>query len=198
MSVRDELNKEYYEKVKLENAMKFSNFVFQRIGLEIDEQTGYLYCPDIIDYQSQKPLAFVFDGFKYVPFKKPYCDLAETRAEDTKLFDPYNNMALMQQCLGWFMVHQLGIDTNNEVLSMGISNRKMNDPGYAFIAYFNKPELDGHIYNRDCLKYMDLILMLDDGLIIEYDQLRRMDMESYDKFDFSKRPKVPRKKKEDE
>ncbi len=40
--------------------------------------------------------------------------------------------------------------------------------------------------------------MLDDGVIIEYDQLRRMDMESYDKFDFSKRPKVPRKKKKDE
>lgn len=197
MSVREELNKEYYEKIKLENSIKFSNFVFQRIGLEIDESSGYLCCPDIIDARTQRALTFIYDGFKYVTYNNKYMKLTEENPEDTKIFDPYNNMGLMYHCIEWFMVNQLGIDINNEVISIGISNKKMNDPGYAFIIYFDKPELSGNIYNRDCLKYMDLILRLDDGIIVEYMNLKRMDMDPYDKFDFSKRPKVPRKKKED-
>ena len=190
MGIRDKLKKIFYENAKNKNSVKFSNLLINRLGLEEDEDSGFLYWSEFIDKTTNLPINFICNGIRYIKFNSKFEYKAELDSDNIKIFDPYNNISLMIYCLESFMVNYHNIDINNEVMSIATSNSKMNRLGYGFISYFNKEELDGNVYYRDCIKYMDLILKIDDSLHIEYEQLKRLDMKPFDLFDFDNCPKT--------
>ena len=82
-------------------------------------------------------------------------------------------------------------DVDECVLLMAISNNVMNATGYGFIKFMNEDpvthsykiwELRGNNYHRDCIKYLDLIYKMDGAISLEYDKLKSIDIEQYDKF----------------
>lgn len=202
MAKKDEIKQEKYYALKEANSIDFSELMIQRLGLETDEDTGYLYFDS--DDDNNKIITFgmldyfVFDGFKFVSFENK--DIADGNPNSVKIFDPYNDINLVNFCVTWFLHNIKGIDVNNRVQEIAVSNNKMNDPGKGIIVFFKRNMMDksindigledimnngiieGNTYNRDCLKYMDLIFLLDEAAPPEYMALRNLDMVSFDDF----------------
>jgi len=203
MTKKDEIKQNKYYALKDANSVEFSDLMIQRLGLEVDNETGYLYFDS--DDDNNKIITFgtlnyfVFDGFKFVSFENK--EIAENNPNSIKVFDPYNDIKLADFCVNWFLHNIKGIDVNNRVQEIAISNNKMNDPGNGIIVFFKRSVIDksvndieleelmnrgiieGNTYNRDCLKYMDLIFILDEAAPPEYMALHNLDMVSFDEFE---------------
>ena len=182
----------YYE-LKTQFAKEFSELMIQRLGLESDGDMNTLVFEDIYAYNL--PLSLSYDGYKFVTFDDAY--IAEENPDKIKVFDPYNDLGLANYCVLQYMTYVMEIDVNNAISIISISNNKMNEPGRGEISfsnefedkkeYANNPDGDkllGNIYNRDSLKYLDLIYILDGAADIEYTALKNIDLVNYDKFEF--------------
>ena len=179
---REEKKQAMYYNLRDQYAREFSELMIQRLGLTVDESTGLLVYEDI--FISFVQLQFTFNSFKYVPFEN--AELAEANPDTIKVFDPYNELKLAAYCVMQFMVYVKEIDVNNCVSIMSITNSKMNAEGHGEITFtelMNNQKLIGHDYNRDSLKYMDLIYIMDDAADPEYDALRNLDLVNYDEFE---------------
>lgn len=188
MTKKEEMRqKRYYEQME-RNSRIFSDLFIQRLGLEKEDGTGFLVKePDNDEgefYLNMNPQGetIKFDGFRYVTFEDFY--LYQDKST-VKVFDPYNNIKLCSFLFNWYLVNIMRYNLDN-VIIVGITNAKMNDNGFAFIKARDIEgriwEVDGNCYNRDCIKYLDLIYRLDEALPMEYDKLREVDMVQYDNF----------------
>lgn len=188
MSKREELRQQRYYDLMEKNARLFSDLFIQRLGLEKEEGTGFLVKEAENDegefYLNMNPQGetIKFDGFRYVAFEDIY---KFGERQSVKVFDPYNNIKLCSFLFNWYLVNIMHYNLD-DIIVVGITNSKMNDSGFAFIkakdGYGRIWEVDGNVYNRDCIKYLDLIYRLDEALPMEYDKLREVDMVQYDKF----------------
>lgn len=185
-----------YEEMKIRNSVKFSNMVIRDLQLGIDPN-GFIYAPGILDPVTRSPEQFTFNGYRYVEYTDRGIAITEEDS-NIRLFDPYNNGALMLNCLLWFMTNGKDIDVNNNVASVFITNSKMNDIGhseirllpeadlskYIGIPEFNRETLSitGHDYIRDCLKYYDMIMILDNTLpyVFYSEDIKSVDMVPFD------------------
>ena len=57
------------------------------------------------------------------------------------------------------------------------------DGKYEYISDSNTDKIIGHNYNRDSLKYLDLIYVLDGAADVEFIALKNIDLVNYDKFE---------------
>lgn len=187
---KKELQKqELYNKTMALNGSIFAQLVAQRLGLEKNPITGFIMInreDDNIDSMGNE--VFTFDGYKFV-FNEDYERYEHDQS--VKLFDPYNNIKLIIFLVNWYMVNIQHWDVDECVLLMAISNNVMNATGYGFIKFMNEDpvthsykiwELRGNNYHRDCIKYLDLIYKMDGAISLEYDKLKSIDIEQYDKF----------------
>lgn len=169
---------EKYYKLMEDNAKEFSTLIIERLGLEPQPSTGLLIVSD--ELYDGNLVYFTYDGFKYIPFE--YQQYYEN-IQDVKVFDPYNNINLCTNIIMWYICNIMGRNADDVDL-IGVTNAKMNDKGAAFIKFEDKPDkMVGHEYNRDCLKYMDLVYKLDDAHELEYKRLQDLDMKQYDEFE---------------
>lgn len=192
-----EKDKAAFEEHKQKNAINFSNYVAQQMGLDILSD-GTLYYDDIL---------FNFDGFKYIPYTMENVQKAEENEDTIKVFDPYSNLKLMEFCLRFYLATEINIP-EDRILVLGVTNNKMNDKGACFVKFYkhepgvvydentslntNGTVITGHIYSRDCLKYADMMLMFSGALPFEYDELRKMELTPYEKFVLEHRAKTKR------
>lgn len=185
-----------YEQVKLKNSIMFSNMMLRDLNLGVSND-GFIYAPEVLNPYTNSPESFSFNGYRYVEYTDRGVALDEENP-DVRLFDPYNNLQLMIYCLQWYLVNEKEIDINNDILSMLITNNKMNTIGHMEIKLFrdadlskyeNIPEFNksfltivGHDYHRDCLKYYDMMMILDNSLPFEFykDEIAQIDMEPFD------------------
>lgn len=187
---KKELKKqELYEKTMAFNGAIFSQLIAQRLGLIKDPNTKFIIIEsDDDDMSNLNNELFMFDGYKYV-FKED----AERyeRDQSVKVFDPYNDIKLIVYLVNWYMQHIQHWNVEECVLLMAISNNTMNAEGYGFIKFMQENpethqiktwEMRGNKYKRDCIKYLDLIYKMDGAISIEYDKLKEIDIEQYDKF----------------
>ena len=181
----------YYE-LKDQYSREFSELMIQRLGLESNGEMNTLVFDDIYIYGL--PLPLTYDGYKFVSFD--YIQIAEENPDKIKVFDPYNDLGLANYCVLQIMQYIQDIDVNNAVSIISISNNKMNEDGhfelifnhdfdgkYEYISDPNTDKLIGHNYNRDSLKYLDLIYVLDGAADIEFVALKNIDLVNYDKFE---------------
>lgn len=162
------------------NAKKFSILIMDRLGLEPEESTGFLIMSDW--FESGEIKYFTYDGYKYVPFE--YGQHYENNQE-VKIFDPYNNIKLCINLIPWYIMNIMNVNSDSIEL-IGVDNSKMNDPGAAFIQFEGREKMYGNTYNRDCLKYADILYKLDNAHPIEYTKLKNLDIGQYDEFESDK------------
>ena len=170
----------YYE-LKDQYAKEFSELMIQRLGLTVD-YSGLLEYEDIIVGGSQ--LKFTYNSFNYVPYEN--AQLAETNPDTIKVFDPYNDLGLATYCVMQYLCYIEEIDVNKCVSIIAVNNTKMNEPGEIELTFnenMNNQKIVGHTYNRDCLKFLDLIYVLDGADDAEYTALKNLDLVNYDKFE---------------
>lgn len=188
MTKKEEMRQKRYYELMNRNSYLFADLFMQRLGLEKEEATGFIAKePDndegdyYLNLNSQGE-TLKFDGFRYVTFED-YPNYQDR--QDIKIFDPYNNIKLCSFLFNWYIVNILHYDINN-IIVVGITNSKMNDLGFAFVKGTDENgkiwEIDGNPYNRDCIKYLDLIYKIEQALPMEYDKLKEVDMVQYDKF----------------
>ncbi|MBQ8132767.1 MAG: hypothetical protein IJ193_09780 [Bacilli bacterium] len=188
---KDEKKQNAFYELRDKYAREFSELVIQRLGLEPEGDNNTLVFSDI--FLSGIPLHLIYEGYKFVPFDYEY--IAEQNPDTIKVFDPYNDLGLINYCLSQYMVYIQEIDVNKYVSIISISNNKMNEYGHGEIAFdteygtselSNTPDgyhIIGHDYNRDSLKYLDLIYIMDGAAKIEYTALRNLDLVNMDKFE---------------
>ena len=185
-----------YEEMKLKNSIKFSNMIIRDLQLGVTAE-GFIYAPGILDPITKSPESFTYNGYRYVEFTERGIAITEENPE-IRLFDPYNNMALMLYCLQWYLVNIKEIDINNDFLNMFITNNKMNCIGHSEIRLFRDADMSkyidipsfnqtmlsitGHDYIRDCLKYYDMIMIFDNSLPYEFysEEIKSVDMVPFD------------------
>ena len=181
----------YYE-LKDQYSREFSELMIQRLGLEPEGEMNTLVFEDVYAYDLQLPLTY--DGYKFVPFD--FIEIAEQNPDKIKVFDPYNDLGLANYCVLQYMIYIKEIDVNKCVDIISISNNKMNSIGKCIITFnnnfdgkdefVNEPATDrlvGHDYNRDSLKYLDLIYIMDDAADVEFTALHNIDLVNYDEFE---------------
>lgn len=192
----DDKVKEQYESMKIHNSITFSNMVIRDLQLGITPD-GFIYAPEVLNPITNSPEPFSFNGFRYVEYTERGMAIVEGNNE-VRLFDPYNNMGLMLYCLQWYLVNVKEIDINHDILSMFITNNKMNSIGHSEIRIFGDADMSkfnclaefnpnmlcvvGHDYTRDCLKYYDMIMIFDNTLPYEFysDEINSIDMVPFD------------------
>lgn len=201
-----ERDKECFEEEKIKKAKEFSAFVSQLMGLDMTED-GHLYHDEAL---------LNYDGFIYFPYTDEYEKVVATDEETFKIFNPYENLKLMEYCFRWFLDYEIGI-SEERVLVLALSNNKMNSIGHCMIKFYKKEPginydentnidtdgtvVEGHDYYRDCLKYADMMMMFSGALPFEYDELRKMELSQFETFVISsrnERKKAYAKKKAEE
>jgi hypothetical protein len=176
------IKQELYYGLMEKNAKIFSLRMIQRLGLETYPNNKLLCVSD--ELENGVLAYFSYDGIKYVAFENAefYPD-----NQEIKVFDPYNNIRLCINCVLWYMQNVGHYDTTTVDL-LAVTNQKMNDSGMGRLQFTDatnngiyKLETN-HFYNRDCLKYLDLIYAMDEAIPPEYDELASLDMVGYDEF----------------
>lgn len=179
-SAKREEKKQTAYKMKTEiNSRLFSELTIQILGLSKEPETKFLckYCDDAFTYDYIN-----YDGFNYVSFAdfEPY-----QFSQTVKLFNPYTDLKLCQYILFWYIQNIYGLSLD-DILISGISNNMMNDKGYLFIKFTDKDgkfkEVRSNIYNRDCIKYLDMIYQFEGAFFLEYNKLKEVDLVPYDLF----------------
>ena len=179
----------YYE-LKEQYSREFSELMIQRLGLVPSEDLNTLVFEDCYIGNFQLPMSY--DGFKFVSFDD--ANIADEYPDKIKVFDPYNDLGLANYCILQFMRYILEIDVNSAISIISISNNKMNELGHGSISFTNnfdasefdvdsENQLNGNDYNRDSIKYLDLIYLLDGAADIEYNVLHNLDLVNYDQFE---------------
>lgn len=185
-----------YEEMKLKNSIKFSNMIIRDLQLGITPD-GFIYAPGILDPITKSPESFTYNGFRYVEYTDRGLKIVEENPE-TRLFDPYNNMALMIYCFQWYIVNIKDIDINKDFSMFFITNNKMNCIGHSEVKLFRDADMNkysnlqefnqamlsivGHDYIRDCLKYYDMIMIFDNTLpyVFYNEDIKSIDMPPFD------------------
>ena len=178
---KEEKKQEKYYALKDQFAREFSELMIQRLGLETD-QLGFLMYEDII--VGGAPLRFSYNGCNYVTFDD--ISIAEENPDTIKVFDPYNDLGLATYCVMQYMCYIQEIDVNECVSIISVTNSKMNSLGCSELTYtakMNNKKISGNMYHRDCLKYLDLIYILDGAADEEYTALQNLDLVNYDEFE---------------
>jgi hypothetical protein len=159
-----ELLRKEQEDMKLrQNAVKCANFVMQRLELETD-QFGFInYLNEDTDELSE----FTFDGKKC----KDICSGTVLRKNELP-FDPYNNIKLCCGLLQYYINAGLGRDTT----MMYLSNKNMNEAGELTVVLEDGTKITGNTYNKDTLKYIDMLLILDRALALDFAMLKGFDI----------------------
>lgn len=184
LSKREQDKQDRYYGLMLKNAKVFSTRMIQKLGLtdEGPNDDNTLIIEDAL-YDDNTVIPFMFDGYKYITFDEADRILAQSDSLpfNIKTFDPYNDIRLCMACVGWYL--QTVLNVNPDIINvLAVTNQKMNDEGYALIKFSDMRELRGHPYNRDCLKYLDLIYIMDQSLSMEYTELSGLDMVSFEDF----------------
>lgn len=189
MTKKEELKQKRYADLMNRNSFMFADLFVQRLGLEKEEGTRFLAAGADNDegdfYLNLNPQgeSIKFDGYRYVMYDDIY--LYRDR-NDVKLFDPYNNIKLCEFLLNWYMINIAHYDME-DIMVIGLTNSRMNDYGCAFIKGITKGtssnwSINGHYYTRDCIKYLDLIYAMENAFPLEYEKLKEVDIEPYDRF----------------
>jgi len=181
MTKKEEKKHERYYALKDQFAKEFSELMIQRLGLDVDDN-GILVYEDI--FVGGMPMKFSYNGYNFVSFDTP--EIAEEYPETIKIFDPYNDLRLATYCVMQYLCYIEEIDVNECVSIIAVTNSKMNEPGegeITFTAKMNNKKITGNTYNRDCLKYLDLIYIFDNAAKEEYVALKNLDLVNYDKFE---------------
>lgn len=179
---RELAKQERYYALMDANARVFSTRMIQHLELVpvseyIDGENDFLASENLLE-EENSIMYFTHEGYKYVSFD----DFERYQNhQDVKVFDPYNNIRLCVGCVAWYIRYNLNVDLSL-VDIIAVTNQKMNDPGYAKIQFADQRELIGNEYNRDCLKYMDLIYKMAEAHPIEFNELKSLDMVNYDEF----------------
>lgn len=154
--------KQQEELMMQRNTIECSNFLMRILGLETDS-SGFI---TRFDDEDNSVSAFVFDGKKCKNLNYPINMRTELP------FDPYNNVKLCCGVLQYYITNYLHRDTN----MLFITNRNMNESGNAAVIFDDGSKVEGNTYNKDTLKYIDMILVLDRAIPLEYNTLRQLDI----------------------
>jgi hypothetical protein len=144
------------------NTISCSNFIMQRMGLQVDS-SGFIHR---YDEEENEISEYTFDGKK--------CKSIDSQSvmKNELLFDPYNNVKLCCGLLQYYITQYLGRDTN----MIFLSNKNMNEHGTLTVIFDDGTQLIGNAYNKDTLKYLDMILVLDIALPFDFNFLARLDI----------------------
>lgn len=178
---KEEKKQEKYYALKDQFAREFSELMIQRLGLTYDENNFLIYEEIFVGGGN---LRFCYKGYNYVAFENE--NLAEENPETVKVFDPYNDLGLATFCVMQYLCYIKEIDVNECVSIIAVSNSKMNSLGaceLTFTEKMNNQKIVGNTYHRDCLKFLDMIYILDDADDIEYNVLHNLDLVNYDEFE---------------
>jgi len=151
------------EQTLQKNSFDCANFLMQRMELEVDDKTGFLarYNED-----TEELSEIIFDGKKCKDLRAPI----DPRKEMP--FDPYNNIKLCCGLLQYYVNEYMGKDTQ----IMYLSNKTSNDEGTLTLVFENGQSVIGNPYNKDTLKYIDMIVLLDGGNAIDNRTIKGMDV----------------------
>lgn len=184
LSKREQAKQDRYYSLMIANGKVFSTRMIQKLGLtdEGPDADKALIIEDAL-FDDNTVIPFMHDGYKYITFDQTDRVLAQNGSlpNNIKVFDPYNDIRLCMACVGWYLQTVLNVNPNI-INVLAVTNQKMNDQGYALIKFSDMRELRGHLYNRDCLKYLDLIYIMDEANPIEYKELASLDMVSFEDF----------------
>jgi len=144
------------------NTIDCSNFLIQRMGLDYD-RAGFI---NRFDDETNTMSEFIFDGKKCKALAFPIIKGTELA------LDPYNNVKLCCGILQYYITDYLGRDTT----TIFLSNKSMNENGTLTVIFDDGSSVTGNPYNKDTLKYVDMILILDGALFMDFKVLKEMDI----------------------
>jgi hypothetical protein len=157
------LAKEQEEFNMRKNTKECADYILQRMVLDVDKY-GYIMRYD----EENNELSYFTFGGKKCKYLEAYID-----QRNEMVFDPYNNVKLSNGLLQYYLNDYM----EKEVVMIFLSNRNMNEPGNTTILFTDGTKVSGHEYNKDSLKYLDMILVLDQGLKPDFSTLKGMDIE---------------------
>lgn len=182
-----ERDKECFEQEKIKNAKEFSAFIAQLMGLDVTNDNKLYHDDTLLNY----------DGYIYLPYTDECVMKAEMDEDTFKIFNPYDNLKLMEYCLRWYLDYEIGIP-EDRILVLALTNNKMNSEGHCIVKFYKKEDgidydentsidtdgtmVEGHDYFRDCLKYADMMMLFSGALPFEYAELRKMELTQFEKF----------------
>lgn len=139
------------------------DLMMRYIGLDIYVDGTIVYMNDDDDYDSAEPI--LIDGMpcKYIGY-----DVGRT---DTTL-EIYNNPKYAQKLLLWYIAKNgWGIDI------MSITNRRPDTVGRLEIKFSNGVDYSSRVYKKDSLKYIDMVMALEQAPEFEFAELKELDIE---------------------
>lgn len=144
------------------NTVECSNFMMQRLGLEADN-FGVLRR---IDDEEGEVSELIFEGKKCKSIKSAINKSVEM------VFDPYNNAKFACALLNYYISDYIGSEVNTIILT----NQSINESGSCEVQFTNGYTVVSNKYNKDSLKYLDVILQLDRALPPDYAILKGFDI----------------------
>jgi len=160
--IREEEENEY---ALNRNARICIGLVMQKMELEINNEGNIIRNDD----ECGEITAITFDGKACVSSLLPN---REIDMERELPFDPYNNVKLAASLLTFYLSEYLG----KEILFMGVTNKKLNEEGKLILKFADGQTIEGNIYDRDSLKYIDMVYMLEGSAPPEYTALKEIDL----------------------
>ena len=149
--------------IEEKNSKKALDLIMRHLGLDIYIDGTIVYTDDDDDFGSAEPI--LIDGMpcKYIGYP---VDKTETTLE------VYNNPKYTHKLLLWYIArNRWGIDI------MSLTNRKPDTLGRLEIKFSNEVTYTSHVYKKDSLKYIDMVMLLEQVPEYEFAELKELDIE---------------------
>jgi hypothetical protein len=167
MKTKKELKREQKIKEIVEvNSSICTNLLMQKLGLNEDSTGKVVY----IDDETDETEVILYSG-KECKINKdiidPYSNL---------LFDPYTNIQLACSMMYWYICKNY--TQHGDIFLMYLTNdNNLNKLGHCYIKFYDGTIIEGNDYNLDSLKYLDIIYKLDGSASIEFNELKKLDID---------------------
>ena len=137
------------------------------LGLEVDPNSGSIY---FIDEDTDRMVDMYIDGLKCIyPFLRTDEPRPIQRGEIE--FNPYFNTKLMLNIVEWYFAEHGYLVTMQK-----ITNARPDNIGHIEIEFANGVVYKSDAYYKDSLKYIDILMKLEQAPPIEFERLRRYDI----------------------
>ena len=152
-----------------ENTNRCIALLTQKLNIEIDNEGNMFLCRFDCDDEDNATIPLRFEG-KVI--KSTFVVGSNIDPENEMAFDPYNNIKLL---IGLIAVYCEEYFPGDEMLTLAISNRRPNKPGVATIRFRSGLWFESDTYNKDSLKYIDLLYQMDGSVPPEFRRIKELD-----------------------
>lgn len=143
--------------------LEATDLFMRYVGLEVDSNGYIYYYNDDNDTITQLYL----DGMK--------CVYPKFEVKDPKLeiaLDVYNNPKQCAQILYFYNNNILGY----QIDMMFLTNSKSDTMGRLEVRYINGTVYDSNVYFKDTLKYIDMVMKMEQAVPMDFTRLRELDL----------------------